>query len=691
MNSKFDEKGDLDGTQDEHTKLPILRHYHEDTYRMNFYITKNMMLKFDLFNRIDPTSMSSNFSSNVFNLKLPGVQGRNEKTELYFPDREFNPIKIESRHKELFILEGDMRTASFFRFEPEKGFIEIEWAIQEVLKAYPKMGCSNFMIRNQMVFFICFYLEQHRIERVDIKYDYKIVVLHMFKNKVLYIGTFADYYYKFPIIYVNDEPKGSGNYLIWLFNKPTTSETKGHFQPNSRTTILYLKASDDPNSNFEIKDMINRDLEQLLFGSISDSISFQKLNYYFSGKIEILFRRKFADYSIKKQLFGCKLDFNEEALSALKLTGCHMALKNDIVRYSFYKENSMYVDVHNILHFCQPKGGKTKNTDLNEVEYYCRKGNLGMGWEFVHFEVFKNVGLVIMSTGQKMIQSFLYYYDKDMFTWFSYKKTKVRARRLVVLDEKGFSRILKFHNHGVSTVRLDFDPFLSLDVSNLVNLDNKLLYLDGNPIFNIDVTFWNGESVVDNYRDEPNYVIVDKNTGYFFTRLGFHGSNLNFSQTGSSSIFKFRPMKLDLEKADPYHNTLAVENFFDEYNPRKIRVLFYSDHAQNFIFVYKKFMVISRYSFHMMEDRIMIDKCDRIDYDNNFELDLDRVDSMDTKGELIMFFLKKPYSLNALNMTRRSFHIFKMHEDFEDPNMGHCKYKVGSYSLIRNGGLGSGY
>ena len=643
---------------------------------MSFYITKNMNLKFDLLNRIDPTSMSSNFSANIFHINLPGVQGRNEKVELYFPDREFNPIKIESCHKELFLLEGDMRTTGFFRFEPGKGLLEIEWAIQEVFKAYPKLGCSNFMIRNQMVFFICFYLEQHRIERVDIKYDYKIVVLHMFKNKVLYIGTFMDYYYKFPIIYVNDEPQGSGNYLIWLFNKPTTSETKGQFRPNSRTTIIYLKASDNPQSNFEIKDMINRDMEQLLFGTISDSISFQKLNYYYSGQMDILLRRKFPDYSIKKQLFRCKLKFKEGSLSALKLTDCHMSLENDIVRYSFYKENSMYVDVHNTLHFCQPKGGKVKNKDMRGVERYCRKGRLGMGWEFVHFEVFKTVGLVIMSTSKNMIQSFIYYYDKDMFTWFSYKKIKVRSRRLVVLDEKGFARILKFHHRGVSMMRLDFDAFLSLDVSNLVNLDNKLLYLDGNPIFNIDLSFWNGESVVDNYRDEPNYVIVDKKTGYFFTRLGFHGSNVNFSQTGPASIFKFRPTKLDFENADKYHKTLSENNFFDQYHPRKARVLFYSDHAKNFIFVYSKFMVISKYSFHMMKDKISIDNCDRIDYEDNFELDLSRIESLDSKGDLIMFFLKNPYRLNSLNMVRRAYHIFKMHEDFENPNMGHCKYKV---------------
>lgn len=640
-----------------------------------------MVYHFDLLNRINPVSMSSNFSSNIINAELPGIQGRNQQPHLYFPDRSFHPIKIETRHKDLFILESDLRTTGFFRFDKDKGFKEINWAIQDILRKSPNLGCSNYYIRNGMVFFICFNIKNHKIERVDIKYDYQLIIIDMFLNKLLYIAKFKDYHYTSPQIFVNEEPLKSGEYLIFLFNKTQPSDLKAHFVSNSRLSVIHIQI-DKKKEIFDMKNLINRDLEELIFKKISDSVTFLKMNYHNSGTMDLLIRRKFSDYSIKKQLFKCDIHFNPKALSELSLINCYQSIEANIVRYSFYKDNIVYVDENNLIFYCHPhdpkkrKELKKKGINPGKIKYDCSQGSLGLGWEFIHFEIFKKTALTIFKVSPQKFLAFIFYYDTKMFTWFAYSPVKVRARHLVVVEEEGHSQLLKIHEKGLSIFRLDFEPFFKLDQSHLRFLEHKLLYLDGHPFYNVKMTYWDGDSILDQFNGKEVTTIVNKKTGFYFARLGYSGNNINFSEHGEHKIYNFRKMTFDMSQTDEYYFYLKDSEKILSDEEKSTRILMYSDYDKNFVLFFKEFMVIHKIDLEMLKDTISLKKPKRVDFKEGFKLDLENISSMDTKGDLILFFLKNPFELTGFDLVRDKYVVFSTPKDFNDPNVKNCMLNV---------------
>ena len=180
-------------TQDDE---PLL-HVSEDTLSFKFLIRNNFEFYLGITNRFDFSSMSSNFSTNIPNLFLPGVRGRNgRETNTYFEEYEFKPLSVSSKDGQLMILEQSRNKVYNIRGESNGGLKMIDTVLNEVFQTHPEIECSNQSVYKVYWALICFNVLQRKDFKMDVLYDYTLILIDSSNNSVEFIGKFKDYYYK---------------------------------------------------------------------------------------------------------------------------------------------------------------------------------------------------------------------------------------------------------------------------------------------------------------------------------------------------------------------------------------------------------------------------------------------------------------------------------------------------------------
>jgi hypothetical protein len=610
--------------------------------------------------------MSSNFSTNIPNLNVPGVAGRNPSGKfLFFKDYVFKPLSVKSRDGQIMILEQSQNFAYNMRGDSNGQFKMVETVLNTVFKTRPGLRCSNQAVYKVYWMLICYELMERIDYKMDVLYRYTIIMIDSSKNSVEFIGEFQNYYYKNPYIYFNYVNKKSDkDVMVFIINKLPEENEVLKFETNSRLSILHLQRK---GRKYRMKDIIFSDMESLLFHSIHDSVSIRNLFFINQDYINILFQKKNPDYSISNKLFKCKIKFDLVQLSNFKFDNCKDFTPKNILYFKSSKYNSVHVDEEKKMHFC-----KRDNKDLDNVT--CHTGTMNLEWEISYIDILKNVCVVIVKHFKKRYV-FVYYFDLEFFTWFYSRSKFPHIRALVSRGQNDEVFLLIFIRKGFKIFDLTFEPNYSITSDNMNSTDLKIVYLEGHPMYRMNISLWNGYSIINYFNDKWWPVIFREDTKTYFEKLGFRGNNLSFQNDDLHTIYFFKATEF-------YKDDLAqILKYFNN-NTGTINIKMYSNGTQDMLFILNKSAIIGKFYYDMKKNMNSLSNLREIEYPDDFEIDISRIANMDTRPFKFLVLLKNPYELISFNISSYTFYKFNMDPLLKIENISKCNLFVSNILFL---------
>lgn len=642
---------------------PIM-HTSEDTISFKFLIRKNISYYFKILARLDYSSMSSNFSSNIPNFTLPGVQGRNpHKREAHFPEVAFKPLSVKTKDGQIMILDQSRCKAYNLRNDANDNFKMIDTVLNKVFDMYPNMECSNQTVYKEYWVLICFKMLDRVDFKMDIQYEYTLVVIDSSKNAVEFIGKFQDYYYKNPFLYVNFLDKGeSDNMLIVIMNKQAEEKQKSKFQVNSRFTVVHLAKVQ---SRYRIKNITIKDMEQLLFDKMTDSISIRNFFFINQHVVNISVRKKEADYSVKNMVFTCKVLMDLENFHRFDFFDCQKFMDKNILHFKSNKYNSISVNEDKDMFFCV-------QNKQNLSEKKCKKGKMNLEWEIEFLDVMKDVGMVIVKH-EKRQYVFLYYFDREIFTWYNGTLKGSKVRVLISRGQNEDIFLILFDPKGFRLIDVSFSDKFSISVDQNESTETKIVYLEGHPVFKMDVIDWDGQSVVNYYENKWWPVVVNPKTGKYFERLGFRGNNILFFNSSLQNIFFFKQIQFNQIHYQKMVHDLALSS-------QKKVMQFASNNAKDMLFLFSNRARIGRFYFDLIQHQNSFLYVNEINFPEDIVIDIDKIKKIDIMPFRFIVFLKDPFRIFLINTRSLKIKELSMPQEVFDDDVIKCHLFVGTVS-----------
>lgn len=215
----------------------------EDVYDLTIFLDRKSSRNINLENRLDMTSVSSNFSTNIEDLIPPGVVGRYKPVEHIFPDREFNPQKMVNSRGDLFILSKNKRDSFMFTFNRDKGFLEIPTIINEEMYYYMQLDCSDVEVQDGKAVLLCYNSHQYRNEVSGLKIMYHIFIINLATNKMVMKESFESEKIRHPRLRVSAIDDIPDVYFVIIYPQLTKTlkrKTK-KFEPKSRMILVKVR------------------------------------------------------------------------------------------------------------------------------------------------------------------------------------------------------------------------------------------------------------------------------------------------------------------------------------------------------------------------------------------------------------------------------------------------------------------
>lgn len=630
-------------------------HVCEDTLSFNFLIRKNFEVKMNVHNRLDFQSMSSNFSTNIPNMIMPGVRGRNFRGKnLHMKDYQFNPLSVNSRDGQIMILEQSRNQAYNLRGNSEGEFQMIDTVLNTIFETSPGMQCSNQAVYKVFWVLICFDMLKRLDVKEDVMYLYTLIMIDSSKNSVEFIGTFKNYYYQNPYIHFNfAEKKDDSNMMVFLYNRIPEERRKSRFVTNSRLTVIHLWRVGD---GFKMKDIVFKDVENLLFHTISDSVSLRNFFFINQQHCNIFFRKKNADYSISNKIFTCRIDFDTADLNTFGFSECVDFTEKNVLNFRSHKYNSVHIDDDKNMFFCQFDKGVTAKD--------CRRGQMNLEWNIMYMEVLKNVCVVIVQHFKRKYV-FIYYFEQKVFTWFYSVGANNHLRALVSRGQNDEVYLLIFIRRGFKTFDLTFEPTMKITSDHVESTEDKILYLEGHPIYRMQIWTWDGESVVNYFTDKWWPVIIRGDSKTYFDRLGFRGNNLNFQNNALQKIYFFKQVAFrpdDLDQLGIYYNTFGDKKLFK----------LYANTRQDLIFIFRDKAMVTKFHYDEKRNINSLRNQREVRYPDDFEMPIESIVKIDKRPYKILVLLRNPYRLVTLNIASLTVFEYSLPFDLNKKDIRDC-------------------
>ena len=215
----------------------------EDIYDLKIYLDRKSTYTVNLMNRMDLTSISSNFSTNIKDLIPPGVVGRYKPQEYIFPDIEFNPQKMVNVRGNFIILSKDRKTTFLFSYSEEKGYHIKNFIFDQERYFYQYIECTDVESQEENAIFLCYNINTYNNQMSGIKTQYYIFVINLSNNKIIMGENFESQRIENPRLKIGRIAERENNFVFIIYPQltKTLNRQRLKFQPKSRMIMLRIK------------------------------------------------------------------------------------------------------------------------------------------------------------------------------------------------------------------------------------------------------------------------------------------------------------------------------------------------------------------------------------------------------------------------------------------------------------------
>jgi len=191
----------------------------------------------------------------------------------------------------------------------------------------------------------------------------------------------------------------------------------------------------------------------------------------------------------------------------------------------------------------------------------------------------------------------------------------------------------------------------------------------------MQITLWDGQSIVNYYNDKWWPVIYREDTKTYFEKLGFRGNNLSFQNDALHVMYFFKETTFYEEDLEDLNSLMNQGS-----NIKNLKM--YSNADQEIIFIFRKNAYIGKFYYDMDENKNSLSNLKPIDYPEDFDISIDRINMIDIRPFKFNILLKEPIELVSFNTSTLTLFRFKMPAILNTDEVKSCHLFVSFFFLF---------
>lgn len=222
--------------------------FSEDVYDLTIFLDRKSSRNINLENRLDMTSVSSNFSTNIEDLIPPGVVGRYKPVQHIFPNKALTPRKMVNARGDLLVLSKTKRESFMFTFKRDKGFVEIPTIINEEMYFYNHLDCSDVEVEDGNAVLLCYNSNQYQNDVSGLKINYQLFIVNLSTNKMVMNESFESEKINHPRLKIGAIDNIPDTYFVIIYPQltKTLKRKRRKFEPKSRMILVKVQREMNP-------------------------------------------------------------------------------------------------------------------------------------------------------------------------------------------------------------------------------------------------------------------------------------------------------------------------------------------------------------------------------------------------------------------------------------------------------------